>query len=274
MFADATHSARVAGMTTDTPPEGLELVTAASEALAVLRERSPRVHVITNTVAQPLAANLLVAAGAIPSMTVSAEEVPDFVARADALAVNLGTLDGERRSAISGALDVAAEEGVAWVLDPVFVDVSPTRLAFAREILVREPWVLRGNPAEIAALSGADAYAPEVADRLAMEVVSVVVATGPSDLATNGTRRAEIRNGSPMLAQVSGTGCAGTALTGAFLAVTNDPLVAAVAALLMMGIAAENAVQSAEGPGSFAWRLIDAVHALSPADIVRRARLV
>ena len=145
-------------MAYDTPMTPADIVAAAADAYATLHERSPRVHVITNTVAQPITANVLIAAGAIPSMTVSPEEVPDFAARADALLVNLGTLDGERRSAISGALDVVGEERTPWVLDPVFVDVSPTRLEYARECLTREPWVIRANPKEAAALAGASDF--------------------------------------------------------------------------------------------------------------------
>lgn len=261
-------------MAPETPLGLQDIKAAAADALAAMRERRPRVHVITNSVAQPITANLLIAAGAVPTMTVSPLEAPDFAARADALVVNLGTLDAQRRSAIGGALDVVGEEGTPWVLDPVFIDVSPTRLAFAREILDREPWVLRGNPIEIAALQGADTYEHLVADRLALDVVSVVVATGAQDYVTNGARKLHVSNGHALLAQVSGTGCAGSALTGAFLSVTHDPLVAAVSALVTIGAAAEIAAPGAEGPGSFAWRLIDAMSALSPAELSRRAQVV
>ena len=61
--------------------------------------RSPRVHCITNAVAQNFTANVLLAAGAVPSMTLSVEEIGPFVAGANALLVNLGTFDHERREA-------------------------------------------------------------------------------------------------------------------------------------------------------------------------------
>ena len=53
----------------------------------------PRVHCITNAVAQNFTANMLLAAGAVPSMTIAPKEVGRFAARADALLVNLGTFD-------------------------------------------------------------------------------------------------------------------------------------------------------------------------------------
>ena len=49
------------------PPS--KLATAAVGVFARLRETAPRVHCITNSVAQNFTANMLLAAGAIPSMT-------------------------------------------------------------------------------------------------------------------------------------------------------------------------------------------------------------
>ena len=96
-------------MTHDSPTTPAEVVLAAADAFATLRERKPRVHVITNTVAQPISANLLIAAGAVPSMTVSPEEVPDFAARSDALLVNPYSPD-ELAYAIETALDMPLAE--------------------------------------------------------------------------------------------------------------------------------------------------------------------
>src|SRR5205085_8759853 len=105
----------------------------------------------TNTVAQVLTANTLLAAGATPSVTTSPEEIGGFVVSADNLLVNLGTLDRERREAIGIALDAAAGR-LPWVLDPVFVDRSPSRLEFARTLIARQPAVVRLNAAELSAL--------------------------------------------------------------------------------------------------------------------------
>ena len=128
------------------PQSDLAHVTA--EILARLRARRPRVHCITNNVAQNFTANVLLAAGAVPSMTLAAEEIGAFVASADALLVNLGTFDEERREAAATAIEVAAEEGVPWVLDPVFIDRSPPRAAYARTLVAQKPRVIRLNRAE------------------------------------------------------------------------------------------------------------------------------
>ena len=63
----------------------IELANIAADVLARIRGRAPRVHCITNSVAQQYTANMLLAAGAVPSMTISADEISAFVAGANAL---------------------------------------------------------------------------------------------------------------------------------------------------------------------------------------------
>ena len=116
----------------------------AADILARLRARQPRVHCITNAVAQNFTANVLLAAGAIPSMTIAPDEVGEFVARADALLVNLGTFDAERQAATEAALERRSRQQ-PWVLDPVFIDRSPPRAAFARDWWRERP---RRDPAQ------------------------------------------------------------------------------------------------------------------------------
>src|SRR4051812_21838667 len=112
-----------------------EIPTAAAAVLERIRERAPRVHCITNAVAQNFSANMLLAVGAIPSMTIAPEEVAQFAVRADALLVNLGTFDAERRKAADLAIAVMEKQGKPWLLDPVFVDRSPPRTAYAQLLL-------------------------------------------------------------------------------------------------------------------------------------------
>src|SRR3954468_9931150 len=135
------------------PAEGAEmraneLPHITADILARLRVRGPRVHCITNAVAQTFTANTLLAVGAIPSMTLSADEIGAFVARADALLVNLGTFDDERRAATAAALEVATERRIPWVLDPVFIDRSEPRAIYAKSLVAQNPDALRLNRAE------------------------------------------------------------------------------------------------------------------------------
>jgi hydroxyethylthiazole kinase len=263
-----------------TPAPSLDdIIPAAAQALAHLRERRPRVHVITNSVVQGFTANMLLAAGAVPSMTTSAAEIADFAATSDAMLVNLGTLDKERQSAIDGAVELVLEMGTPWVLDPVVVHVSPLRCDYAATLARRDEAVHRGNADELTALlAEVEGREPEASDpatrsaALSLSTLATVVETGAVDHVSDGVRHLGIENGHPYLSQITGAGCAGGALTAAFLAVETDRFVAAAASLFLIGIAAENAGLVSEGPGSFSWRLIDAVHQVSPADLARRAR--
>src|SRR5580704_2476969 len=116
-----------------------EFADITADVLARIRSRAPRVHCITNSVAQAYTANMLLAAGAVPSMTISPEEIAAFAAGADALLVNLGTFDAERRTAIELALGALGQGGKPWVLDPVFIERSPARAQFAQSLVRRKP---------------------------------------------------------------------------------------------------------------------------------------
>ena len=244
----------------------------AAALLDRLRTRGPRVHCITNAVAQNFTANALLAAGCLPSMTLSSEEIAPFVVRSGALLVNLGTFDRERRNATEIAVETASQDNVPWVLDPVFVDRAPPRLAFARELVTQAPKVVRLNHAEFTALAGGEpARAAVVA--YARERKIVVGLSGETDLVTDGERGAMIGNGHPLMAKVTAMGCAASALVAACLAVEPDAWRATAAALLIIGVAGELAAAKSDGPGSFAVAIIDALYNLDGAVIIARAKV-
>jgi hydroxyethylthiazole kinase len=249
-----------------------ELPQITAEILMRLRARAPRVHCITNSVAQAFTANVLLAAGATPSMTLSPDEIGAFVARADALLVNLGTLDAERRDAVAAALEVAAEARMPWVLDPVFIDRSEPRADYARALAAQKPSAIRLNAAEFAALSGSEAEGAALT-RYALDTLAVVALTGTVDRVTDGAQHATIENGHPLMAKVTAMGCAASALNAAFLAVESDPFRATAAALLAFGVAGGIAGERASGPGSFAAALIDVLYALDESPLNEKARV-
>jgi len=248
----------------------VELADRAADVLARIRSRAPRVHCITNSVAQAYTANMLLAAGAVPSMTLAAEEIAAFVAGADALLVNLGTLDGARQAAIELALVAARDSAVPWLLDPVFVERSPARAAFARSLVGRAPAVMRLNDKEFAALAETEA-AGDAASRFARSHGTIVALTGAVDRVSDGAREVRIANGDPLMGRVTAMGCAGSALVAAALAVEADAFIATVSALAVFGVAGEVAALTARGPGSFTATMIDALYNLERADL--RARM-
>lgn len=254
------------------PQTARSIIGEVAAALNLMQARRPRVHCITNNVAAHFTANVLLAAGAVPSMTLSPEEIGAFVAGADALLVNLGTFDSERREAVAIAVGVAEESRKPWVLDPVFIDRSPDRAAFAGALAGQGPAIMRMNGAEYRALFAEEASLERVMAR-SLAARAVIAVSGDQDLVSDGRRIFTCRNGHEWLTRVTAIGCAQAALMAALHAVSNDALVAAAGGLLLMGIAGEMAAAKAAGPGSFAVHLVDALSAVDEAILLQSSRL-
>jgi hydroxyethylthiazole kinase len=259
--------------------------TEAGRALARLRERAPLVHSITNYVSMDVSANALLAAGASPVMAHAIEEVEPFVEMAGALVVNIGTLSEAWVRAMHRAAAKAAAIGRAWVLDPVGVGATSYRTTVAGELLRHRPTVIRGNASEILALAGESGgtkgvdstrgvdAARDAAGALATRIGCVVAATGAIDYVTDGRRARTVANGHPLMTKVTALGCSASALVGAFLAVTPEPLDATAQALAFIGLAGEIGASDAAGPGSFRVAFMDALATIDAAALERGARI-
>lgn len=233
------------------------------EALASFRAQRPHVHCITNNVAQAFTANVLLAAGAVPSMTIAREEIAAFVTMADALLVNLGTLDGERREAMAIAVDAARAQRKPWVLDPVFVQASPSRLALAKGLLDAKPDLVRANESEAKALFG-DTAPP---------TGTVLAITGKRDRIVGEGRTITLSLGHPFMDRVTAMGCALSALIAGFASAVPDGTIAASTALALFGLAGERAGKAASGPGSFVPLFLDHLATLTPHDLSQNSQL-
>jgi hydroxyethylthiazole kinase len=237
----------------------------AFTTLEAVRHHKPRVHVITNSVAQAFTANMLLAIGAQPSMTIAAEEIASFTSRSNALVINLGTLDIGRKSAISEAISTARRLKTPWLLDPVLVDASPSRLLYARECLRFHPAILRCNAREFEALKQ-----EENGEMLSSSVLAL---TGKDDMVSDKTRRLTLHNGHEWMSCVTAIGCAGTAVMAAFISQEPDAFIAAFSALMVLGVAGEMASEHTRGPGTFQPALLDALYHLDQPQLMKRAKL-
>jgi hydroxyethylthiazole kinase len=244
----------------------------AAALLERLRARRPRVHCITNAVAQNFTANVLLAAGCQPSMTLSVEEIAAFVSGAQALLVNLGTFDDERRKAAMIAVKTAMQGNVPWVLDPVLIDRSASRAAFARALVALAPRAVRLNRAEFSALTDSEP-SQEALKAYARGKNTVLALSGETDWIGDGERLAAVGNGHPLMAKVTAMGCAASALVAACLSVEPDAWRAVAGALVMIGVAGELAAVQAAGPGSLAVAIIDVLHNLDGPTLIARARV-
>ncbi len=258
------------------------LLEEAGGAIARLRQARPLVHCLTNPVTAALVAGAVLALGGLPVMATAPREIVELLPSVRAVVINLGILDRRRARTAVWLAAAAGARGIPVVLDPVGAATLTTRRKLARRLLqARQVAVLRGNAAEIAALAGAGEV-PAVgvdtlgevpgleghAASLSLRSGATVVATGSRDLVTDGSRVALVDNGHPMLARVSGLGCALSGLTACLRAVENDCFTAAVAGAVVAGLAGQHAAGNSPGPGTVVPAFLDALYRVEPIDIM------
>lgn len=100
---------------------------------------------------------------------------------------------------------------------------------------------------------------------LAAREQAVVVMTGKTDFASDGSRVFSVRNGHEYLGMITGTGCTlGTTVSAMVAACPRDGdrLAAVIAGILLFEIAAEQAATkgSVEGPGTFVPAFLDSLY--------------
>jgi len=252
------------------------------EIRSVVRKRQPLIHCITNPISINQCANAVLAIGARPIMAEHPLEVREITETADALMLNLGNITDARMQSMKVALRAAKEKGIPVILDAVGVACSELRRGYAEELLeIGAPTVIKGNYSEIFALyqgayrsSGVDADAAvnidtvcKAAAELARKYGAVILASGKVDIVTDGSQAVRVRNGTPQLSSVTGTGCMLGALCGTYLAVYGD-MRAAVTACAVLGICGQLA-ETERGSGSFMVNLMDALSTLSDEDVER-----
>lgn len=252
-----------------------DLVQAVAADLEKIRETAPLVLSLTNSVVQPLTANLLLAIGAVPAMLNDAEEAADMLRNGTgALLVNLGTVTREQGAAMQTAVREANRLNIPWVMDPVAVGALSLRTRLAGQLKEQSPRIIRGNASEIMALAGyssvmkgpestsSSADALHAARELALHTGAAVLVTGRTDYSTDGRQVIATENGHAMMSRVTGVGCSMGALSAACAAVSPTPLQAAVSTAVLMGIAGEMAFEQSPAPGSFAVSLLDSLYSL------------
>lgn len=265
------------------------------EILGAVRERKPLVQCITNFVTVNDCANILLAAGASPTMAQDIREVEEAVVRANGLVCNLGAIDLVDSMILAGKR--ANELNIPVVLDPVAAGGTTLRRQMSAKLLDEVHFsAIRGNASEIRALAGQaslgsgvdvaawDAITPEnlpqsvalTAD-LARRTRSVIAVSGVMDVVSDGTQTVLLHNGCSTMARITGSGCMLTTLIGAFCAaVPEHPFEATCAAMAAMGIcgeiAEEKRLQNKTGNATFRTDLIDAVFNLTEQELKARIR--
>ena len=257
-----------------------------SHILTSVRQNRPLIHCITNPISINQCANAILAVGGRPIMAEHPGEVSEITRTAKGLMLNLGNITDIRMESIRISAQTAAAAGIPIVLDAVGIACSRLRHSYIQELLSAvTPTVLKGNYSEIYALyldsyccSGVDAdtsldiaSVSRCAAALAREKNTMILASGKTDILTDGRRLVHIRNGTPQLSSVTGTGCMLGALCALCLSAEKS-MDALIAACALMGISGE-AAQTTRGTGNFFANLMDTLSTLSAEAICQALNL-
>ncbi len=263
---------------------------AFDQYLERIRKRNPLVHHITNYVTANDCANMTLAIGASPVMADDPAEAADMTAHADALVINMGTLNARTVGSMILAGKAANRKGIPVVFDPVGCGGVPFRTEAAQRILEAvQISAVRGNISEIGALcgmavhtKGVDAAAAdeqgdriELARKAARKLHCTAAVTGAVDVISDGRRTLIAENGCAAMSRVTGCGCMCSSLTGAFCGANPDSVwEAAAAAVICMGLCGELSWQRAKdyGLGTFHAGLFDAAGNLTGAALMEGAK--
>ena len=259
-----------------------------------VQRTAPLVHSITNYVTVNDCANALLAIGARPVMSHDPREAAEITRGSQALELNLGATEYIDAMFLSG--QAAQAKGIPRVIDPVGISGSTfRRKTLHRMIAELQPTAIRGNYSEIHALlanagtgTGVDAVVDAAHPALSGDALArgmqdylrtlsfpmILVASGREDIVASRDALCFVKNGSPRMSRVTGTGCMATEVLAAFLAVATEEETAfraAVFATAFMGIAGEIAEEMApRGSGSYHIALIDALSTMTAEDIAGR----
>lgn len=224
-----------------------------------VRQKNPLIHCITNIVVANFQANGLLAMGASPIMADAPEEASDIARIANAVVLNIGTLNQRTVDAMVLAGKTANQLNIPVVFDPVGAGASPYRLTTTRRLLKEiNMSVIRCNAGELAAIAGVEWQAKGVdagagqadvtamAKHVASTFNTIVAVTGEKDIVTDGLQTAAILGGDARLTQITGAGCLLSAVVAAFYC-TRPSMEAVISAMTFYKRVGEQAVQGTFG---------------------------
>lgn len=262
---------------------------------SAVQVKAPLIHCITNPISIHDCANVVLAVGGRPMMAEHPAEVEEITVTAGALALNLGNITDARKASILIAGKAAMRRGIPVIMDMVGIGCSHFRKeiteAFLEQRTSGAPLILKGNMSELKALagggcivSGVDVDPKDVLSETNQEEIiqlaktvantwgAVVLASGKTDLVTDGREVCLVDNGCEMMGRITGTGCMLNVLTAAYMSV-GKPMAAAVTACVVLGISGEMAAGQSRGTGSFQIAFQDALSCIRDEDIQNHMRI-
>lgn len=281
----------------------IEILDKIEENLIKIREKNALTHCITNSVTINDCANAVLAIGGSPFMAEDAEELEEVVAIADVLVINIGKLSKNQIKAMEISCKKADETNTPIILDPVGVGVTELRNKITMNLIDNHNiTAIRGNISEVKSIAklsgvldesntakGVDVNADDIITKqnlktngelistLASKLNTVILASGPIDILTDGKTTIAIDNGDDMMPLITGSGCMLSSVVGSCIGGSN-PLEGSLIAILAMNIAGEKARakvdEKDEGTGSFRTYLIDYLYKTNSESLINESNIM
>lgn len=271
-------------------------------SLENVRKNNPLTHCITNSVTINDCANAVLAIGGSPIMAEDEEEMEEVVEIADVLVINIGKLSKEQIKAMNVSAAHATKTNTPIVLDPVGAGISKLRNNTIEYLIENNNiTAIRGNISEIKAIAniigllntesaakGVDVSEDDIISRdnleingtlvkeLAKKLDTIIIASGPLDIISNGETTVVLDNGDEMMPLITGSGCMLTSIVGSCVAV-NDSFEGSILASIAMSLAGEKARKQVDkndlGTGSFRTFIIDYLYKTNVESLINESKI-
>lgn len=279
-----------------------ELLNRIEINLKSIKEKNALTHCITNSVTINDCANAVLAIGGSPFMAEDAEELEEVVTIADVLVINIGKLSKDQIESMKISSQTANKTNTPIILDPVGVGVTELRNRTTMDLIENyDIAAIRGNISEIKAIAklvgvldesntakGVDVNLDDIITEenlkangdliceLADKLNTVILASGPLDILSDGETTVVIDNGDDMMPLITGSGCMLSSIVGSCIGGSN-PFEGSLVAILAMNIAGEKARAKVdandEGTGSFRAYLIDYLYKTDSETLIKEANI-
>ncbi|MBU3228021.1 hydroxyethylthiazole kinase [Clostridium algidicarnis] len=254
-------------------------------------EDKPLITFMTNYVTALDLVDCCVYAGGSPVLTDDIVESHNIIPHAgvNAVMLNFGTITREYLDIMVNIGRSANKFNVPVMLDPAAISASPFRSEAIKRVLDEvQISILKGNLGEIKTILGYEAKAKgidsfedesdgeEYCVKLSKDRNMIVAMTGKEDIITDGKTLVKIKNGTPRLQRVVGTGSSTGALITTFSGHTDDYLLSTILGILVMGISgeiAEKRLKPDDGNRTFKLYLHDALSNITPEQLEKYAQV-
>lgn len=230
-----------------------------------IQDRHPLILCLTNPVTINDVANGILNIGGSPIMAVERQEFSEILSKAQGLYINIGSLNSEKIKNYKYAYREAERLNLPVVIDAVGAGFTELRNRTIDYFLKRVPTVIHGNYSEITYIynqsqssQGVDSSSGATPEEMARRVLEIskryhiiFVASGIVDIIGLDGQVYKIYNGSPMMEQMTGTGCMLSGLIGTAIGSGVDPLLGTLYATALMGLAGEKGALLSRGMGDF-----------------------